>query len=76
MAAAGWNGGSVLWQGMTELLACDAHHGRPTWAQRRLGDRGPVRLLRRRHVLGPFASVLMYESGLAFASSLGSVRIV
>ena len=27
VAAAGWNGGSVLCQGMPELLAGDAHHG-------------------------------------------------
>ncbi len=26
VAAAGWDGGSVLCQGMTELLAGDAHH--------------------------------------------------
>ena len=60
VAAAGWDGGSVLCQGMPELLAGDANHGRPAWAQRRRGDRGPVRLLRRRHVLDSIASVLMY----------------
>ncbi|CRY92392.1 conserved hypothetical protein [Synechococcus sp. WH 8103] len=27
VAAAGWNGGSVLCQGMPELLAGDANHG-------------------------------------------------
>ena len=45
---------------MAELWAGNANHGRPAWAQRRRGDRGPVRLLRRRHVLDSIASVLMY----------------
>ena len=51
VAAAGWNGGSVLCQVMAELLACDAHHGRPAWAQRGRGDRVPVRLFRCPHAL-------------------------
>ena len=61
VAAAGWDGGSVLCQGMAELLAGDAHHGRPAWAQRRRGDRAPVRLLRRCcHAVGLTSLVLMY----------------
>ena len=35
VAAASWDGGSVLCQGMAELLASNTDHGRPTWAQRR-----------------------------------------